>query len=62
MSGVIAPRQRATQPKWCLAAGGRGAPVAAGPLTYNDTIGPLFQGKCSACHGGTAMGGLNLLT
>ncbi len=39
-----------------------GAPAVAGPLTYNATVRPLFQAKCSACHNDTAMGGLNLLT
>jgi nitrate/TMAO reductase-like tetraheme cytochrome c subunit len=24
------------------------------PLTYNDTIGPLLQARCAACHGGEA--------
>jgi len=35
------------------------APVA---LTYDALAGPLFQQKCSACHGAAAMGGLNLTT
>jgi hypothetical protein len=38
------------------------APVSSGKLTYNDTIGAIFQAKCSACHNDTAMAGLNLLT
>jgi len=41
---------------------GGAAVVSNGKLTYVDTIGPIFQTKCSACHGDTAMGGLNLLT
>ncbi len=36
--------------------GGTGESIA-----YSNTIGPLFGSKCSACHGATAMGGLNLL-
>ncbi len=27
------------------------APVASGALTWDSTIGPLFQTKCSMCHG-----------
>jgi nitrate/TMAO reductase-like tetraheme cytochrome c subunit len=33
-----------------------------GPLTYNDTIGQIFQGYCSDCHGEGGMKNLNLLT
>jgi nitrate/TMAO reductase-like tetraheme cytochrome c subunit len=37
------------------------APLPAGSaLTYNDTISPLFQARCSMCHGQTASMGLNL--
>ncbi|MCX6067979.1 MAG: cytochrome b/b6 domain-containing protein [Chloroflexi bacterium] len=35
-------------------------PVAA--LTWDAFAGPLFQQKCAACHGATAMAGLNLST
>jgi cytochrome b subunit of formate dehydrogenase/mono/diheme cytochrome c family protein len=35
---------------------------AAGPLTYDSFAGPLFQQKCSACHGAAAMAGLTLTT
>ena len=38
------------------------APIPAGPLTWNDTIGPILQAKCSTCHGEGALGGLNLTT
>jgi nitrate/TMAO reductase-like tetraheme cytochrome c subunit len=38
------------------------APVSGGALTYNDTIGPLFQARCSGCHGDTAIQGLKLTT
>jgi cytochrome b subunit of formate dehydrogenase/mono/diheme cytochrome c family protein len=31
-------------------------------LTYDGVAGPLFQQKCSACHGAAAMAGLNLTT
>jgi mono/diheme cytochrome c family protein len=37
-------------------------PVGSGPLTYNDTIGPLFTARCGACHGEDGPMGLNLLT
>ena len=33
-----------------------------GPLTYNATIGPIFQAYCSDCHGEGGIKGLNLLT
>ncbi len=36
-------------------------PAAAGP-TWNNGIGALFAGKCLACHGASASGGLNLTT
>lgn len=29
-----------------------------GPLTWNDTIGPLLQAKCGACHGAGSVTGL----
>ncbi len=38
------------------------APISSGKLTYDDTIGSIFQAKCSACHNDGAMAGLNLLT
>lgn len=38
------------------------APIPAGPLTWNDTIGPILEAKCTTCHGEGAMGGLNLTT
>jgi nitrate/TMAO reductase-like tetraheme cytochrome c subunit/mono/diheme cytochrome c family protein len=31
-----------------------------GPLTYTDTIGPLFQARCGQCHASNAMVGLDL--
>ncbi|MFH2102747.1 MAG: cytochrome b/b6 domain-containing protein [Chloroflexota bacterium] len=31
-------------------------------LTWNGTIGSLFQTRCAACHGAAALGGLNLTT
>jgi nitrate/TMAO reductase-like tetraheme cytochrome c subunit/mono/diheme cytochrome c family protein len=31
-----------------------------GPLTYEDTIGPIFQARCGQCHGSNATLGLNL--
>ena len=33
-----------------------------GALTYNDTIGPLFQSRCGSCHGESGLQGLNLTT
>jgi nitrate/TMAO reductase-like tetraheme cytochrome c subunit len=40
-------------------------PVAiptGGKLTYDDTIGALFQARCGNCHGNSAIQGLNLTT
>jgi formate dehydrogenase gamma subunit len=31
-------------------------------VTYTADVGPIFQSKCSTCHGDSAMGGLNLTT
>ena len=42
--------------------GATAAPVPSGALTWDATIGPMLQTKCSACHGATALGGLNLST
>jgi mono/diheme cytochrome c family protein len=37
------------------------APIPEGaPLTYEATIGPIFQARCSNCHGQTGILGLNL--
>ncbi len=33
-----------------------------GPLTWNDTVGPMLVGYCGACHGEGGMKGLNLTT
>jgi hypothetical protein len=33
-----------------------------GPLTYNDTIGPLLTSRCGSCHGSSGILGLNLTT
>lgn len=38
------------------------APAVASDLTWDTTVGPLLQAKCSACHGAGALGGLNLTT
>ena len=32
----------------------------SGPLTYKDTIGPIFQARCGSCHGSNATMGLDL--
>ena len=39
-------------------------PTPAGglPLTYEAAIGPLFQGRCAACHGEDGIQGLDLTT
>jgi cytochrome b subunit of formate dehydrogenase len=37
-----------------------GAVIPTGPLTWNDTVGPMLDAKCTTCHGEGAMGGLNL--
>jgi mono/diheme cytochrome c family protein len=31
-------------------------------LTYDATIGPLFQSRCGSCHGENGIQGLNLTT
>ena len=36
------------------------APEVPAVLTWDAYIGPLFQQKCNACHGASAMGGLNM--
>jgi hypothetical protein len=33
-----------------------------GDLTYDATVGPLFQSRCGSCHGENGIGGLNLTT
>jgi len=37
-------------------------PAIASDLTWDNSIGALFQAKCTACHGAGALGGLNLST
>jgi formate dehydrogenase gamma subunit len=37
-------------------------PAVASDLTWDTSIGALFQAKCTACHGASALGGLNLST
>jgi formate dehydrogenase gamma subunit len=37
-------------------------PAIASDLTWDNSIGAMLQAKCSACHGATALGGLNLST
>lgn len=37
-------------------------PAAPAALTWDSSIAELFQAKCGACHGATALGGLNLST
>jgi formate dehydrogenase gamma subunit len=37
-------------------------PAVASDLTWDNSIGPLFQSKCTTCHGAGALGGLNLST
>lgn len=37
-------------------------PPLAADLTWDSSIGPMLQAKCSTCHGPVAMGGLNLST
>jgi mono/diheme cytochrome c family protein len=38
------------------------AAPSSGPLTYTDTIGPIFQARCGTCHSNGGMLGLNLTT
>jgi hypothetical protein len=35
-------------------------PTEAGPLTFNATIGPLFELECGSCHGEGGIQSLNL--
>jgi cytochrome b subunit of formate dehydrogenase/mono/diheme cytochrome c family protein len=37
-------------------------PEVASDLTWDNSIGALFQAKCTTCHGAGALGGLNLST
>ena len=37
-------------------------PSVASDLRWDNTIGALFEAKCTACHGAGALGGLNLST
>lgn len=41
---------------------GSTTPAAASALTWDNSIGALFQTKCGTCHGAAASGGLNLST
>ncbi len=43
-------------------AAGSATPAAASTLTWESSIGALFQAKCITCHGAAATGGLNLST
>ena len=36
--------------------------LLTGPLTYDATIGPLFQSRCGSCHSENGIQGLNLTT
>ncbi len=36
--------------------------VSEGPLNWNSYVDPLFQDKCTSCHGSMALGGLSLET
>lgn len=37
-------------------------PVRQGPPTFDNSVGPLLEAKCGACHGDLASGGLNILS
>ena len=37
-------------------------PAIVSDLTWDNSLGALFQAKCTACHGAGALGGLNLST
>ncbi|HEX2996019.1 MAG TPA: cytochrome b/b6 domain-containing protein [Anaerolineales bacterium] len=41
---------------------GSATPASTSSLTWDGSIGALFQAKCTACHGTAATGGLNLST
>jgi nitrate/TMAO reductase-like tetraheme cytochrome c subunit len=36
--------------------------LSEGPLTFNDTLGPIFELRCGACHGEQGLQGLDLTT
>jgi nitrate/TMAO reductase-like tetraheme cytochrome c subunit len=36
--------------------------LGEGPLTFADTIGPLFKSRCTSCHGTNGVQGLDLTT
>jgi cytochrome b subunit of formate dehydrogenase len=38
------------------------ATIASGPITWDNYIGPLFQERCTSCHGAMAFGGLSLIS
>ncbi len=44
------------------AVGASEVPALSGAPTYDNYVGPLFESRCSACHGDLQSGGLNLLT
>lgn len=63
------PTQSATEtalptasPNATQLAEGSATPAAASALTWNSSIGALFQAKCISCHGSGVLGGLNLST
>jgi len=43
-------------------AAGSSTPGVASALTWDNSIGAMFQAKCASCHGAGALGGLNLST
>jgi cytochrome b subunit of formate dehydrogenase len=58
---VYVPQTPTPQPTAAPTATAPAAP-AASALTWDAYVGPLFQQKCSACHGTSGMMGLNLTT
>jgi nitrate/TMAO reductase-like tetraheme cytochrome c subunit len=38
------------------------APTTSGPITYDNTIGPIFVTRCGGCHGAGGIQGMNLTT
>jgi cytochrome b subunit of formate dehydrogenase/mono/diheme cytochrome c family protein len=66
---TITPTVPATEtslPTATLTAGSEGTPdstpAVASDLTWDTSIGTLFETKCATCHGAGALGGLNLST
>jgi len=59
--GQLSPEELETIQAWIDAGAVEASEPVSGPV-WDGNISTLFQEKCGACHGATAMGGLNLST